>query len=77
MSLSHDTADEHVPFVDYVVAAIDDRADAEAAASALRASGFAAEDIILSAPASDGQQALEREQGTLAGPTQRGAACPH
>ena len=58
--------EEQVPFVEYVVGAIDDRAEAEEAVRTLRADGFAPDDVVLSAPASPGPQARQQEQGTLA-----------
>jgi hypothetical protein len=58
--------DRPVLCIDYVLAVIDDRDDAEQAREDLRQNGFARDDVFLSAPAHPGAGALRRKQGTLA-----------
>lgn len=56
------------PFKDYVIAVLDMPEDVQDAMEALTARGFAADDILLSAPVRSGMPESEREQGTLADP---------
>lgn len=57
-----------VPFKNYVIAVLDTSEKAQEAAKALEEQGFAAADIVLSAPLHPGAPDSEREQGTLADP---------
>ncbi len=62
-------------FSDYVIALIDSREDAQRAAEALHAAGFANEDIVLSPEAEEGTHPLEKSKGmedTLAEPPTTG-----
>ncbi|MGE5334934.1 MAG: hypothetical protein ACM3N4_09570 [Nitrososphaerota archaeon] len=61
-----------VPFSNYVIAVLDTPAQAKAAHEALKKQGFAAADIVLSAPLRPSTPEAEREQGTLADPPTRG-----
>lgn len=61
-----------VPFGNYVIAVLDTPEQAKAAQEALKKQGFAAADIVLSAPLRPTTPAPEREQGTLADPPTRG-----
>lgn len=57
-----------VPFTDYVIAVLNTLEEAKATEHALRAQGFAAADIALSAPLHPSTPESEREHGTLADP---------
>ncbi|HEU5349054.1 MAG TPA: hypothetical protein VFU63_10635 [Ktedonobacterales bacterium] len=57
-----------VPFTNYVIAVLDTPEQAQQAQEALKEQGFAAADIVLSAPLQPRTPESEREQGTLADP---------
>lgn len=61
-----------VPFKNYVIAVLDTPAGAKAAADALKAGGFAAAAVVVSAPLRHDTPESEREQGTLADPPTTG-----
>ncbi len=72
MTTSEPYAEGEVPFTNYVIAVLDTPEAAQETADALKARGFAANDIALSAPLRRETPPSQAQQGTLADPPTTG-----
>jgi len=61
-------AEGKVPFMNYVIAVLDAPEDSQEIVEALKAHGFAAADIVFSAPLNQHTLPARQQQGTLADP---------